>query len=105
MNDREIPFLLMGSVMFITFSVSMFFSERYVYKRWAKSASVLICMCWMVWAVGRIIQGHWEMSQSARTILDVVRKCSAGIGVGALLAFIIARPYKKVTQDKQPPLA
>jgi len=89
----------------IVFPISTLFSRRYIYEPWARTVSVLVSMCGFIWGAGRFILDHGNFSKSTDVVLDDVRRFCCGIGVGLLVAFIIAKPYKKVVDEKSKTIA
>jgi hypothetical protein len=106
MNIPDIIFRSVPVVGSIVVSVGMFLSRRRIYDTWAKVASVLLCVFGLVWAVIGFILPHFTASTSwpAHIALVMSRSFLCGVCVGLLISIIIARPYKKVTDEKSKPL-
>jgi hypothetical protein len=90
---------IFGSIVFL---ISVLFSRNYFYKPWAKAVSIIVCACGLVWGGGRFILDYADISKSSQLVLGDVRRFSCGMGVGLLLAFIIAKPYKMVREESKP---
>jgi hypothetical protein len=83
---------IFGSIVFL---ISVLFSRGNLYKPWAKAASIIVCVCGLIWGGGRFILDHTDISKSSQLILGEVRRFCCGMGVGVLLSFIIAKPCKE----------
>jgi hypothetical protein len=102
MHKPDIIFNLVAVIGSIVLSIGMFFSRRHIFDRWAKVASVLLCIFGLSWTLLGIRLAHLEASTSgsAHIVLVMMRSFCCGVCVGLLLSILIAKPYKKVTHEK-----
>src|ERR1051326_2980975 len=96
-HTLEALLLLVGSVVFL---MTTLFSRSHTYQPWAKVVSVLVFICSLIWGGGRLLLDHLDFSKSTGLVLNDVRKFFCGMGVGLLVAFLIAKPYRKMTREE-----
>jgi len=102
MHTPHIILSLAGIGGCIALMISAFASKTYVFQSWAKIVSVLISVCWLIFWEGKAILNHWVLSRSTSIVIEDATRFCGGIGVGLLIAFIIARPYKRISDEKTP---
>ena len=77
-------------------------SRRLIFETWAKVVSILLCIFGLGWTAIAFILVRLKDSGSGpiEVGLGLTRTFIAGICIGLILAFLIARPYKRVTLEK-----
>jgi hypothetical protein len=102
MDTPDIILLLLAGIGSIAFPIWMFSSRRRLYETWARIVSVCVCIFGLGYAVSGFILVHLEASSSgsAHIVLIMTRSFCCGVGAGLLFSIVIARPYKKVADEK-----
>ncbi len=102
MKDLRLIMLLVVAVGCITVPILLFSSRRRVFEPWAKVASILLCLLGLGW-IG-IAFGLLRMGDVATGPIEVLltraRIFLGGVCLGLTLGLMLARPYRKVTDER-----
>jgi hypothetical protein len=80
-------------------------SRRFVYETWAKMAIILICVFALIWTgleFSLIRMGDAEYGPIG-ILLTHARIFFAGVVIGLYLGVVMARPWKRVREEKPQP--
>ena len=82
--------------------ISVFWSRRRVFEPWAKVASIVICCFGLGWTAlaFSLLRGHDAMSTATEVLLTRARILLGGVCLGLILGVLLARPYRKTTDEK-----
>ena len=83
----------------VALPISVFWSRRVVWERWAKVASILICCLGLAWTAFdfSLSRGGDAISAATEVLLTRARIFLGGVILGLVLGVLLARPYKKMT--------
>jgi hypothetical protein len=101
MQDPRLIILVVVAVGCIAVPISVIFSRRRVWEAWAKVASILVCCFGLGWAglAFSLIRMAGALSAPTEVLLTRARIFIGGVCLGLILGLVLARPYKKVTDE------
>ena len=97
--------LLVIAVACVAVPISVIRSRRCVYETWAKMAFILICGFALIWTgleLSLIRMGDAEYGPLG-ILLTHARIFFAGLFIGLFLGVVMARPWKRVREEKPQP--
>jgi len=89
----------------IALPISVFFSRQRIYDIWARIVSIVVCVLGIALAVLDFTFWCASIPWSSHIIVALIHALFGGVWIGLGLCILIAKPYRKVSDEKLEPLA